>query len=139
MVQALTLAEEFDYTLKSERDQNGTATVFRLKRLSVADEAWITDISIENAGRVPMGAAAARLLRRYLVGVQNFKTRGGEDFVLEFERDPSTGKDWLTERSWLAIPRDARVELTLAVIRAGNIEEEQVEKSEPESTSPTAK
>ena len=128
MVIALSTKDEWEFTAPQDDElPEEKRTTWILGRLSIEDEAWVTDLMTTSTG-VPMGTAMRRLLPKYLRGVRNWKDGAGEDVVLE-------RKDGFTTSAALArIPRDVKSSITRAVILQTGLEAADAKKSEQPST-----
>lgn len=128
MTIALSASETWEYVTEQDRElpEDGQ-TRWTLGRLSIEDEAWVTDQASET-GRIPLGTAALRLLRKYLRGASNFCDANGEEVKLEFRAG------LLTDESLRRIPRNTRIELTRELMTTASLSEADVGKSGPPST-----
>jgi len=144
MVHAQPISEQFDFICEADREEKRTypeyvPTVFHLRSPDLGDDAWITDLAIQHRNHLPQGTVMLRLVRRYVVGWENFTLPDGTSVDAVFEEEPLTKRQVLSRASYLAISRSVRLEIMKAIINAGVVDEDTKEKSEPEPTSSTEK
>lgn len=86
MARAIDPRSTFEYVLKADRElpaDSPDRTVWILRRLTAADEAWLQDQIRADAGtmelRITSGTIALETLRRGLVGASNFRDPAGDE------------------------------------------------------------
>lgn len=122
------VSEEFDYTLKSERDiPKGTATVFRLRTLSylereeIARQEWKQGKDDEIKLVSDQLGLARRILSMALLGWSRFKDKAGNDVEFTVE---SSGPRRALSPSTLARIAPWAVEIANAVTLRSQVSED---------------
>lgn len=130
MIQAIIPGEPVEYILREDKASK-EPTVWKLKRLTMAEEAYITGLAMKARDAEDESEALIeqqkKLLSIGLLSAKPFKNRKGEDAI--FERDRKAGAFWKDVLFWTdetleQIERRHRDELAAAIISGGKLTEE---------------